>query len=206
MKRFVLCLVALMLPVAAFAQADGNANINVVVTLPDYAGCAAGLPFEELTCEDLVSGTVEGTAFSWIFMSDGDMYPDGIGGIQFGVDYTKTVIGWTLCTGGSEIPEDGWPNTGTGNAATWAGGCYFPAGENALVGFFTVADGASGAMNVTMDPRIGMAMWSDCQPFSQEFYPELLGGVDNAAPGPPNCDEFVVPTIESSWGQIKASY
>jgi len=157
MKRFALCLVALMLPVVAFAQSDGNANINIVITEPDYSGCAGPWPaiLEGMDCEDLVSAPWPGQAWVWVVMSDGDMYPDGLGGIQFGIEHEKALQGWSLCTGGSEIPEDGWPNSGTGNAATWGGGCYYPPGENAVVGVFPVTDGSAGWMDIIGDPRIG---------------------------------------------------
>ncbi len=207
MRLVVLILIALALPMSVFAD-DWNANINVVLTTPEFAGCSGnhlGI-LESMVCEDLVSTPIEGIAFLWVVMSDGDVFPDGIGGIQFGIEHEKDMQGWSLCTGGAEIPEDGWPASGTGNAATWGGGCYYPPGENAVVGFFTLNDGASGWMAITEDPRVGTALWSDCVPVSQDFAPELLGSLDNSTGGDPNCDEIATPTIESSWGRVKAHY
>ncbi len=208
MKGPMLLLAGLLIPIVAFAQTDANANLNVYLTNPDYAGCAAGVfaQIEASVCEDLVTAPISGPAFLWVVLSDGDAYPDGLGGCQFGVEHTVQMDGWNLCTGGSEIAEEGWPQTGTGNAVTWGGGCYDPTGENAVLGYFSLTTGDSGELTLTGDPRIGVAMWSNCVPTSQDMYSSLLGGGDLAIGFDPNCEEQEVPTLRSTWGQIKAKY
>ena len=209
MKRFAACLIALMLPAMAFAQADPNANINYSVGPPDYAGCNAAMfsMLEAGTCEDGASAGMAGTIFKWVWVHDADGFPDGIGGAQFGIETDKPMIGWTLCTGGNEVPEGGWPASGTGNAVTWEGGCYDPPGVIAVVGFFTIADGMTGGMTIIGDPREGVAKYADCVPNGHNFCPEnLMTGVNDGALTP-DCDLCEgTPVQESSWGEIKSMY
>ncbi len=206
MRIPALFLLALLLPAMSSAQYDWYANLNVVLTEPDYTGWETSIlpKLEAMKCEDLVSAPIDGPAFLWVIMSDRTMYPDGIGGIQFGVRHQMSIDGWVLCTGGSETPEVGWPASGTGNAVGWAGDCYAPPGENAVVGFFLLSDGASGALMLTADARVGEALWYNCIPITEMFYPEFLGGLDTSTSGNPNCHP--TPTAKSSWGRIKAHY
>ena len=210
MKRLLLCLLALMLPLTAFAVTDELANINVVVTPASYGGCADGAVFEAGTCADLVSSPVGGFAFVWIVLSNEGGFPNGVGGARFGVEYdlVGAVIPWALCTGGSEISEDGWPASGTGNAVTWSGGCYDPPSQVAVIGYLTADDGASGFCNVIGDPRVGFAQYSDCLPTEFELCPENLGGCDLAVGCTPVCGDHceVTPVEEMSWGKIKSLY
>jgi hypothetical protein len=210
MKRFVLCLAALMLPVAALAVQDDNAQLNVVVTAPSYSGCADPIYdwIDAGVCTDLVGEPIAGFSFAWVVHSDGDGYPNGIGGVQFGIVYDAGVTGWTLCTGGQEVPEAGWPESGTGNACTWSGGCYNPAAGNAMVGFFALSDGANGSMAITVDPRTGEANYSDCEPVGYEFCSENLGYDEDFSDGTlPMCEDCPpTPVKDASWGQIKSLY
>ncbi len=112
--------------------------------------------------------------FTWILVGgvpDVDGEHGGIGGLQFGIQYEPTVEVWvwTLCTGGSEIPQDDvdgvWPESGTGNAVTWYDGCYTVT-ENydglTRVGFFTMYPGSHGGIRIMNDPRIGQGEALDC--------------------------------------------
>ncbi len=211
MKRLAMCLATLMIPAASFAQDDVDANMNVFITLPSYAGC--GDPaFEAIdagTCADLVSSPSGGPGFLWVVSSREGGYPDGIGGAQFGLNHD---LGggqsWTLCTGGSEIPEPGFPDSGTGNAVTWAGGCYNPAGSAARVGFISVALDAAGSLAVTGDPRIGEAVYADCSALLYRICDRNLGGADLASGTNPICGDNCesTPVQETSWGAIKSLF
>lgn len=213
MKRFVLCLAALLLvPAVSMAQPiDGAANINMIMTPASYGGCADPQYdfIDQGSCTSLGGNQspIAGQTFVWVVASREGGFPS-IGGAQFGVSHSG-VGGWTLCTGGSEIPQlPEWPSSGAGNIATWGGGCYTPAGTAARVGFFSVADGAAFSGDVIQDPRIAAALWIDCgappdiPPTEFEVCSQNLGGFGNLLCG----DNCFVPTREASWGQIKALF
>ena len=163
--------------------------MNLLITEPSYSGCSDPV-FEwidEEHCDDLTSDAVEGHAFVWVVASQVQDFPDGIGGAQFGIEYAAGVEGWSLCTGGMEIPEQGWPASGTGTAVTWPDGCYYPAGGNAKIGYFTLSDGASGHMRVTTDPRTGEAEYSNCDAINAPFLPGDLGSASLSMGTFPKC-------------------
>ena len=209
MKRLALCLAALVVPAIVSAQeTDVNANFNIAVTQPSYGGCADPVFdfVDEATCSDLDLGPVAGPAFVWVITSREGGYPLGVGGAQFGLEHDLSG-GWSLCTGGSEIPEDGWPASGTGNAVTWGGGCYEPVGGNAKIGFVAVNDGDMGSIQVTADPRIGQSLYADCDAVLHDVCAENLGGgplADLAVICGDNCAG--VPTESKSWSEIKSLY
>jgi hypothetical protein len=169
---------------------DPAVHLNFLITEPNYSGC--GDPdfawIDAAGCADLSSAARAGYAFVWVVASRVGGFPDGIGGAQFGVEHAASVIGWTLCTGGSEIPEDGWPASGRGNAVTWRYGCHRPSGENAKVGYFLVSDGDAGTMAIIPDPRPGRALYTDCRARVLELCGPNLGAVDLALGTTPNCD------------------
>lgn len=202
MKRLAWCLVALMVPAIASAQDDADAFINVTVTPPSYGGCDAGAGIDDGGCLDLASAPQE-NGFVFVVASRLGGWDDGIGAIQFGLDHTLAGS-WALCTGGSEIPEAGWPASGTGNAATWGGGCYLPAGENALVGFVSVAGPAGGSIQTTGDPRVGAAIYTSCSAVPFNFPAGNLGGDADLADGTtPLCEPTGTPTVEETWSSLK---
>ena len=218
MKRFVLCLAALLLvPGLAMAQPfDGAANSNLIMTNPSYTACDPALVqgVEDGSCTSLVANQVgvPGQSFMWVVVSRSGGFPS-IGGAQFGVTHNG-VLGWSLCTGGNGIGSTDWPNSGEGMAATWGGGCFTPGGSNALVGYLTVGDGSAVSAQVVQDPRTSTALWADCgnppdvPPTEFEICPENLGGLDTAGTSNLVCDDNCgsVPTQEASWGQIKSLF
>ena len=217
MKRLALCLLAVLVPVAAVAQdLDGDVNANVLITGPSYTGCADPLFdfIEEGICQDLVSDPVGGQSFVWVVASrnGGFVNPDGtqpgISAFQFGIGHAGAdVLSWTLCTGGAEIPEEGWPGSGTGNAVTYGGGCYIPPSSVAKVGFFTLADGASGSMDILPDPRQNACWWTDCETTSYVVCDQNLGGADLANGTVPICENNCgTPLSETTWGTIKSMF
>jgi hypothetical protein len=206
--------VALAIPGLGLAEQDVNTNLNPYIAPADYgAQCAALL--DDGDCGDLVSSLpVAGEAFVWVVASREGGFPQGVGGMQFGIEYSGlTVVGWTLCTGGSEISQAGWPDSGTGNAVTWSGGCYSSPGTRARIGYISILDGSQGSFSVTGDPRLNPVgvEWADCDAVVWQLCVENLGGIaDLSAVGdvPPNCGDHcpIIPVEDHSWGQIKNLY
>jgi hypothetical protein len=211
MTKWLAVLVALCLPAAVAAQdVDGGANMNLHITAPTYGGCGDFADFDNQNpnCGDLGSAAFGGAAFLWVVASHESGYTNGLGGVQFGISYSGVAVsGWALCTGGSEIPEGTWPDSGTGNACTWAQGCYNPTGEVAKVGYLAVGDGASGTVAITFDPRIDDAQYTDCSSTLISMCAPILADADLANGTSPFCtDECLIPIQESSWGMIKSIY
>jgi hypothetical protein len=194
---------------------DDLSNLDPYAANADYdLGCDS-FSDGNLVCADLVSGpgSVDGS-FIWVVASRSGGFPDGIGGLQFGIQYSGLGgVFWTLCTGGSEIPEAGWPNSGTGNAVTWSGGCYEPGREVAKVGYVLAFDGTSGSFAIIGDPRLADfapedAQWADCSAAVWSACPENRGFDDNIGDGAnPDCDTCTgTPVRETSWGTIKSLF
>ncbi len=201
----------LVVPVAATAQLyDGDANLNVFLTVPSYAGCSEP-EFEAIdagSCADLVSEPTGGPGFLWCVASREGGFPDGIGGIQFGVEHDLGAgLPWSLCTGGSEIPEPGWPDSGTGNAITWSAGCYHPIGFAARIGYLSPEPDDVGIIELTPDPRIALAVYADCSAVLYEMCEANLGSAELADGTTPVCGENCeIPIRETSWGAIKSLF
>jgi hypothetical protein len=198
-------------------------NINLYVANADYdLGCDA-FADDALLCTDLVSGpgSPDGV-FIWVVLSHQGGFPAGVGGAQFGIEYSGLGgVFWTLCTNGSEIPGSGWPNSGTGNAVTWSGGCYQPTGEIAKIGYVLAFDGSSGSFRIVGDPRLSdvdpqeQVQWADCDAAVWGVCSENRGYDDNIGDGGPplnfegrdNCvNNCVTPVRETSWGEIKSLF
>jgi hypothetical protein len=133
-----------LLPFAAHAL-DPGLGIELVLAPADYAGCGSVSSLEATACEDLDSpGLPVGTrAFLWIAVTYHEGFPADVGGVQFGIHYSDLEIDeWSLCTGGIEIRQEGWPDSGTGNALTWSGGCHTPENDVAVVGFLAPRGGS----------------------------------------------------------------
>jgi hypothetical protein len=81
----------------------------------------------------------------------------------------------------------------------------------AKVGYFVVADGATGSMQIVGDPRQDPpeAHFADCVPDPEVFtiLPENLGGAELADGTIPTCPEPPPTPIQtSSWGLVKELY
>lgn len=177
------------------APPTGEQRINLYVTTPSYSGCSDPT-FDAIDageCTDLANPPATGAAFVWIVASDLDGFATGIGLVEWGVEYDAgvNVTGWQLCTGGSQIPQEGWPASGTGNAVTWQFGCYEPEGSNARAGFFTVSDvGVTGSMTITRDPRKTHALIVDCMATDENrLCVEALGSLTFGQTSSPVCGE-----------------
>jgi hypothetical protein len=197
MKPWVSLFVLVTIPAAGLGYPDDPAaHLNFLITEPSYSGC--GDPdyawIDAADCVDLGSAPLAGEAFVWVVASHAGGFPDGIGAVQFGIEHSSGVISWTACTGGSEIPGDGWPASGSGDAITWRYGCYRPSGENAKVGFFRVADGASGSMAIIPDPRPERALYVDCGERTQGLCGPNLDSADLSLGTTPNC-EVLAPAV-----------
>jgi len=213
--------------IALPAQAQYPYSIDITVTPPTYSGCnEASVADGALSCDGLnPNGQNFGgnPNFAWVIV--GGVPPEvggvgGIAGLQFGVDYEAGVsIGaWALCTGGAEIPQQqprAWPESGSGNAMTWPGGCY-PLADNpdglTRVGWFTVNGGSDGMLDIVEDPRIARAVATDCEAELIRVCKQLLGSADlntvsGGTMGEVACGGLCpVPVRETSWGAIKANY
>lgn len=213
MRRSCLVLGALLLMAApTHAQVDETVTLNLYIGAPDYAGCGSFDDAEVALCSNLASPPHPGTSFLWVVVSDTGGWPQGIDAIQFGVEWAGLQVqGWSLCTGGLQIPQTGWPASGTGNAMTWAGDCYEPPSEVAKVGYFTIDDGSIGSMLITGDPRLSppQTLFTYCNSSLAEICEGNRGGASLMVGTDPicgdNCDGST-PTHETSWSDIKERY
>ncbi len=230
--RRLITIAALLVPVVAKADpgAIDKYTIDVHFQPPSYLGCTEGAVADAaLNCDVLNPVAIDvgefTPNFAWLIAGSipegtGPGAEGGIGGLQFGLEYPETVFlggGFTLCTGGSEIPQDDldgtWPESGTGNAVTWAGGCYLvtdnPDGVT-KIGFIPINPGSTGFLFVRGDPRIGEAQAAGCDAITFRICRQLLGCGQTEPGGPPGeirCGGFcAIPIVESSWGQIKSAY
>lgn len=237
MKRIAMGLAAAaaVLGSVGIAQAQDDVfpyDLFIHMGPPSYSGCAEGSVADAaLNCSMINPNGVDvgGFApnFAWVIVGGvpeyeaGSPAAGGIGGIQFGVTYEPSVVvgGWSLCTGGSEIPsgtgpgEVQWPGSGSGNAITWAGGCKeVLANPNGMtrVGFFTINPGSGGFLFLDEDPRIERAQAADCDAQIFRICTQALGYAQTTpggTGGQSTCGYICpVPTVESSWSSIKAKY
>jgi len=214
--------------VTADARADDFAyTLTWHFTPPSYSGCGDFIVSDgAISCEILdpdfndLGGQPN---FCWAMVGQvpkgtGPGAPGGVGGVQFGIDYDPTVLlsGWTLCTGGSEIPQDDpegtWPAPGTGNAVTWSGGCYLVTENDdglTRIGYLTIDAASSGYLFFGVDPRIGDAMGAGCDAATRAICGDMMGIADTTidGEGENTCRaKCGVPVASTSWGRIKALY
>lgn len=221
------CLVAalLLVPGPVVAGEDPYPySIDVHFTAASYAGCEESAVADAALSCDAITSEIDPVGselvFAWIVVGQvppgtGAGQPGGIAGIQFGIEYDPTLVvqGWSLCTGGTEIAEEGWPKSGNGNAMIWEGGCHLVEDNEdgvTRVGFFPLRANGPGQIRVTDDPRVGIAQAADCETVSTRICRQVLGvgGVAGAS-GETTCGYhcFVArPVRPTSWGAIKAQY
>lgn len=226
-----LLLVGSLLLAGPVIAGDYPYSVNFHFSFPSYSGCnEATVADAALTC-----GVIDTDAndygpgqpnFVWLLVGgvpagSGPGAPGGIGGIQFGLYHSDdgiSISSWTLCTGGSEIPQDDltgtWPEDGTGNAITWAGGCRLVT-DNAdgltRIGYFTLFPGPGGVFSIDDDPRTGSAEAAECDASPRRLCTWLLGRGDTTiggGEGENTCDYYclVDPVAEMTWSGLKAMY
>ncbi len=202
--------------VATAQELDPLVNINFIVDPTSVVNCTI---FEDRMpddCDGLGNDGFPNYAYAiGVYVSREGGWPNGIGGLQFGIEYDvegADVVVWTLCTGGAEIPGPGWPASGTGNAVTYPGGCHVPEGEVVLVGVLLFMrydfEDLIGHVRVTADPRIGQAIYADCDPTSYEICEPNMASWTFATDVVPLCGNYCggTPVEETTWGGIKSQY
>ncbi len=206
-------------------ELDPKASINLYMTKPSYVGSQLLQNSDFPICEslrDLPEGSDDGI-FVWVFFCREGGLPyngcEAIGGVQFGIEYSPTVIvkEWTLATGGLDIGEGDqwglpdWPESGSSYAATWLGGAYVPPGDCAKVGYFMIDFGSTGEMQITRHPVDEQALWA-CGCLGEEIQcykicKARLGRLDLETGVELVCgNQCPTPIVERSWGRIKAQY
>jgi hypothetical protein len=165
--------------IAATVAAGGAPALNLHVIPFDVAGCTAIDP-AAMDCDDIdVEGNSQTMQNVYVLVS----HVDSLAAVQFGIEYDANVnvLTWVSCTGGQEVPGDGWPASGTGTAITW-GTPQYPSSPDSLVlvGYFIVNAASSGTISLIPDPAIGQAIWSTPAPDPEEFPlgQSALGTVD----------------------------
>lgn len=214
MKRaHTVSLIALLSAVPALAGQEGPYALDFHFTGTSYAGCAA-LPDASLSCATMNPNGVVVSNFMWAWVViSGVPDPAGVGSVSFGIDHALTDIVWSTCTGGTDMPQAGWPATGTGITITWPDDCYVVTdnGDGATaLGSFVVANDETTLMFLRDDPRVGEALVTDCDALTTEICLERLGIADatvNGTQGMVVCgNPCVTPAEEATWGAIKAVY
>ncbi len=213
-------LIALVMLGAFALGAAAEPVFFIHLTRAGYEFCDS-VDDRSLLCSEVrVDDAATTPLFAWVMVAD---VGDWIAAAQFGIRYTDEVqvAAWTLCAPGFEIPEDGWPSSGTGNAIGFVASgqedeCYLPPGPDGIakVGFFYISAGSRGAISVTRDPRIDDIHVSVC-PNGDVDHPEIIdvceynGSARVGTTGghlPDDCRCSGPPVKERSWAQIKSTY
>jgi hypothetical protein len=216
--------------VAGTATAISPYGFVLHMTPASYSSCG-GLDDATLTCDPLtgIDPVGDGTLpqqFAWLIAygwedivgwPEHEGSPRGIGAAQFGIHYDIDVVvaGWTLCTGGAEIPQNDpvlgitWPDSDSGNAVTWVPVDYYSPSGFAKIGFFAIPPGSVGRLTVVADPRIGEAQIAagDATVFTVPPAAYSSADVDGSNPdnGRAACRDMV-PVEQVTWGRIKSMF
>lgn len=211
-------LFAVLLAVAPALAQDVDPHAGIVIQTFSWGilNCADPVYTAPTECEE--AGSATGEVFDMVvavYATREGGWPDGIGGVQFGIEYafeSGGVLSWATCSGGAEIPQEGWPASGTGNAITWSSGCHEPPGELAFVGAFVVRADAIGVpvvgwVRFTGDPRVGQALVADCDADVSAMCESGLVTWTAGEPLPDVCGACVAtPTRGASWGDLKLEF
>ncbi len=131
---------------------------------------------------------------------------DRIAATRYGLDCDGQFYfyGWMSCSS-LEIPTEGWPGCGEGNAQSWS---QEQPGPHVTIGILDVYVYEPSSLGVAPDPRTGWAEWCDgavpspvCR---MTVSPEAFGSVGFGREGYDPSQE--VPVIETTWGKVKAIY
>jgi len=88
----------------------------------------------------------------WVTLDRAGGFPDGVGGVEFGVEHDVNVLSWTTCPA-LDVTTSDWPASGSGIAVGFPGACVEPAGVRLVLGYFLI-DSSSGTLSITGDPRL----------------------------------------------------
>jgi hypothetical protein len=167
----------------ALAYSQDGATLALHVAPASYSGCEV-IADDSLGCDDLrVEGDSSTVQLVFVLVSG----VAEITGVQFAVDdQSITPSSWTLCTGGRQVTEPGWPEQGTGIAVTWPG-LHGSEGGLAIVGYFTVAAGQDGILSLAPDHRTGSAVYVDGYMMEQELAEFSVVDVAGAGAGLSRC-------------------
>lgn len=185
-------------------------SLNLFLATPSYSGCDTPENLESLSCSELLSSPIAGSARLWVVATRQDGFPDGVSAARFGLEHDVTVQAWNLCTGGEQDHSPGWPSTSTGIVVSWPDSCYVPPGETAVIGYFDLVAGDNGSLHLTPDPRVDLAKIADCdvawEPVSRHdlgqgqlavgITPRCgIGSVDDVSAEATGCE------VSVSWGE-----
>ncbi len=206
---------------------DACLFLDLHTTDATYSGCESMDYIETLECEDFRGLDQPGGPLVWYWIiatwARGWTFDDGIGSIRFGLERSEDEPAtWASCTAGADVPGVGWPSSGTGYEASWAGGCYVPSGPTARIGFLWPdehsIDGLTGEyrFGVHPDDPGDLAHWRTCggeeraMGFQPHWWYDLvelrhLCQLYTDPIGEPICSAFT-PTAGASWGRIKSCY
>jgi len=218
--RTVLLLVAALLT-APGAQAqlgegvapvDPMTSMNLYLAEPDYDGCGTFDEGAHDDCDDLVVAPHPGLTFLWILISREDGYPQGVGGLGFGIAHSGIgTPGWQNCTGGTQFVSNDWPDSGSGIVIFWQDQCYFPPRENAKIGYFVIEDGASGMFAVIGNPLFNpqVVQWENCDFEIFDLCEGNLAAVELDSSFGPVCGDNCngpTPVVETTWSRLKGQF
>ncbi len=154
--------------------------------------------FTVSACESVTVDAPSGPGRYDIYVLGVDV--DEVLGTRFGLSCDGPLLfyGWMSC-GELEIPTDGWPGCGEGNAVTW--GAVPAPGPTVTVGILDVyVYGGSVSLSTGPDPRVGHAEWCDNSDPAPLCFPTAApsafstigfgggGSIDCAAAGSAGCD------------------
>ncbi len=114
--------------------------------------------FDVVGCEEISVDAPGGPGRFDIYLLAVDV--DEVAALRYGLycEGDFYFYGWTSCTD-LELPTDGWPGCGEGNAQTWSAP---QAGPHVTAGILDVyAYGSAVSLSTGADPRVGFAEWCD---------------------------------------------
>jgi hypothetical protein len=178
-----------------------------------------------LTCGGIADSGAQTLAFKklWVIAygwEDAPGWPTNrpLGAAQFGLTFDQGLVFpvgiWTLCTGGLNIVENGFPGTpDTGVSVTWPGSGYTQPSGFAKIGFVVLQPGSDGRVTIAPGQAglVNLASWGSPgdPPVAVDVPGAGWSSADVAGSTPSDgrraCDE-AVPVETSTWGRLKATY
>lgn len=216
-------LVAMHAPTASSKAEPAGARaytIDFHFSAPTPVGCLALGDGAIATCGTLQPNGFVSTQprWAWIVLTgipedQGGGEAGGIRSVSFGIEHSLAEPVWSLCNGGSEMPDATWPASGTGITVTWPDDCYHATASavgGTRVGILTIASDASGPITVVPNPATGVASVTDCDGVVYELCPGALGVADATPAGDMGVtacgNACATPAASLTWGNIKAAF